>query len=65
MPVTRTLLLPVVPDALDALLELEDPLLLALRNPLDPDASGVPVPGAPIEDVLRGVLAGARIELKR
>ncbi|MFJ6661634.1 hypothetical protein ACIQNG_35585 [Streptomyces sp. NPDC091377] len=51
MPVTRTLLLPVIPDALDALLELEDPLLLTLRNPLNPDASGVPVPGAPIEDV--------------
>ncbi|MFF0451203.1 hypothetical protein ACFYT4_33310 [Streptomyces sp. NPDC004609] len=34
MPSTRTLLLPVVPDALDGLLELEDPLFLTLRNPL-------------------------------
>ncbi|MFD8938562.1 hypothetical protein ACFV0R_25485 [Streptomyces sp. NPDC059578] len=51
MPSPRTLLLPVAPDALDGLLELEDPLFLTLRNPLDPDAGAVPVPGAPIEDV--------------
>ncbi|WP_406396825.1 hypothetical protein [Streptomyces uncialis] len=51
MSSARTLLLPVVPDALDGLLELEDPLFLMLRNPLDPDAGGVPVPGASIEDV--------------
>ncbi|MGW4200997.1 hypothetical protein [Streptomyces sp. NPDC004726] len=34
MPSTCTLLLPVVPDALDGLLELEDPLFLTLRNSL-------------------------------
>ncbi|MEV4561480.1 hypothetical protein AB0K51_31475 [Kitasatospora sp. NPDC049285] len=46
------LLLPVVPDVLDALYRLEEPLLLTLRpNPFVSGDEGVPIPGAPIEDV--------------
>ncbi|MEU0687522.1 hypothetical protein [Streptomyces uncialis] len=51
MPSTRALLLPVVPDVLNGLLELEDPLFLTLRNPLDPATGCVPAPGAPIADI--------------
>lgn len=41
-----------MPDALDGLYQLDVPLFLTLRpNALVPDDEGVPIPGAPIDDV--------------
>lgn len=49
-PLVRTLLMPITQGSLAGLYEL-DSLLVSLRKAWAPDGHGVPVPGAPIEDV--------------
>ncbi|MFE3900110.1 hypothetical protein ACFXPY_06980 [Streptomyces sp. NPDC059153] len=56
MPPDRALPLPIVPDALAGLFELEGALFLTLRNALVPGAAGVPIPGVVIEDVFEAYL---------
>ena len=54
MPATRTLLLPVVEEAVSRLYELELLLVFMAERPSSPvpNAKGVPIPGAPISEVL-------------